>query len=48
MVRVKVPALGVAPPPDAPNGSRVVLAIAIPVSYAPTFIAYGISIVVFA
>jgi len=38
-----VPAPGVAPPPDEPNGSAVVFAMAIPVSYGGKVMAYGIN-----
>jgi len=41
-----VPAPAIAPPPVAPNGSAVVFAIAIPVSYGANVSAYGINNVV--
>jgi len=47
-VRVSVPADLVAPPAPLPNGSDVVLATAIPVSYGANVIAYGMSSVVLA
>jgi hypothetical protein len=43
---VSVPAVGTAPPPVVLNGSAVVLAMAIPVSYGGNVRAYGINIVV--
>src|ERR1051326_5480372 len=43
-----VPAFGDAPPPPDPNGSAVVFAMAIPVSYGGATSANGISIVVLA
>ena len=47
-VTTKFPAAGLNPPPALPNGSAVVLAMAIPVSKGPVLLAYGRSIVVFA
>lgn len=43
---VIVPPPAVAPPPVDPNGSAVVFAMAIPVSYGLATIAYGINNVV--
>jgi len=44
--RFTVPEIGKAPPPVVPNGSAVVFAIAIPVSYGGNVRAYGINNVV--
>src|SRR5262249_33161822 len=47
-LNTSVPAFGVAPPPPDVNGSAVVFAIAIPVSYGDDTSANGISMVVLA